>query len=234
MATARGLLLDGGTLRVPADAYDLASFRRWTRSDEFPESGRIDFVDGLIEVTMSPEDVSTHGSPKSAIHAAVFAEVRRRDLGEVWVDRTRLVHEKVGLSCEPDVLFLRWETLESGKAKLVPRTNAAEGRWIEIEGTADLVVEVVSDASVAKDTGRLRALYHAAGVREYWIADAREDSLRFSVLVWERAGYVPASQGRGGFARSRVLGRRVRLVRVPARAKLVRYTLEIVAASGVG
>ncbi len=37
------------------------------------------------------------------------------------------------------------------------------GRYVELEGAPDLVVEIVSDSSVAKDTQRLPPRYAAAG-----------------------------------------------------------------------
>jgi hypothetical protein len=38
--------------------HSLAEFRAWALSDDFPERGRIDYIDGRIEVDMSPENLS--------------------------------------------------------------------------------------------------------------------------------------------------------------------------------
>src|SRR5436309_2438449 len=53
------ILLDQD-IEIPA-IHNLAEFRRWALSDDFPHRGRIDYIDGRIEVDMSPEDLFTHG-----------------------------------------------------------------------------------------------------------------------------------------------------------------------------
>lgn len=213
-------------VRVPVGVHELAAFRRWAHSDAFPEKGRVDFIQGEVELDMSPEDLDTHGTPKVDVSAALCDEVRRRDLGRIWVDSTRLSNDEAQLSVEPDIILFLWETLESGRARLVPRAGGEPGRYVEIEGTADLIVEVVSDSSERKDTERLRERYFRAGVREYWILDARGSKLSFTVLRRTSRGYVAVRPGRGAFLQSRVLGRAVRVTRSPARMGLMTYRLE--------
>jgi len=84
----------------------------------------------------------------------------------------------------------------------------------------------VSDSSERKDTERLRERYFKAGVREYWILDARGSKLSFTVLRRAPRGYMAVRPGRGGFLRSAVLGRAVRVTRSPARMGLMTYRLE--------
>ena len=217
----------GAQVRIPSDVRDLASFRRWVHSKHFPTGGRIDWVDRCVEVDMSPEDLGTHGDPKTAIAGALFNAVRDRRLGKLWIDRARLSNPAADLSAEPDVLLCLRRTLLRGRARLVPRAGGEVGRYVEIEGTADIVVEVVSDSSVTKDTERLRAAYHRAGVAEYWIVDARSEALGFTVLHHAPGGYEPARPGRDGFVRSAVLRRKVRLTRTPDLLGLHEYTLEV-------
>lgn len=213
-------------VRIPVGFRDLETFRRWARSDGFPERGRIDFVAGDVEVNMEAEDLGTHGTPKVDISSDIREEVVRKDLGMIWVDRARVSNVDADLSLEPDIVLVLWETLESGRARLVPKAGRGAGRYVEIEGSVDLIVEIVSDFSEAKDTRRLRERYHRAGVREYWIVDARRAELLLTVLRWAPGGYVASPPGGAGFRRSRVLGHDVRLVRTPARMGLMRYSLE--------
>ena len=42
---AKSILFDN-RVRVPADVFDLASFRRWATSDDFPAEGRVSFFEG--------------------------------------------------------------------------------------------------------------------------------------------------------------------------------------------
>ena len=167
MATREAVLVfQPEGVRLPANLSTLEIFREWARSDRFPERGRIDWLEGEVTIDMSPEDLNTHGTPKSAIAAVLVFLIQRARRGAVYVDRARLSHPVADLSAEPDVLVLLFESIRAGLAKLVPKAGGKSGRHVEIEGAADLVVECVSDSSVAEDTTRLPALYHAAGVRE--------------------------------------------------------------------
>jgi Uma2 family endonuclease len=204
-------------LLIPAEAGTLEGFTRWALSEAFPETGRIDFLQGTVEVDMSPEDLQTHGKPKSTLHAYIERIVAAADLGEVYVDRASLRSTEVDLTCEPDVLFVSWESLESGRARHVRSALQEPGRFLQIEGAADLVVEVVSDGSVEKDTERLPPLYARAGVRELWLVDARGPELSFEILHLHGGRYRRAQPDAGGYRQSKVLGRRVRLRREPGR-----------------
>ena len=214
-------------IRIPAGVTDLETFRRWARSDEFPERGKITYLAGEVEIDMSPEEGNTHGSPKAAIANAIGLEVDARDLGVIYIDKMRLSNREAGLSAEPDVLVLLWPTIEAGRVRKVAKARGKKDRFVELEGTADIVVECVSDSSVGKDTKRLRELYHLARVREYWLADAREEPVRFALLRWTARRYVETRADAFGFVRSRALDRSVRLVAQPPRAGFVRWHLEV-------
>jgi Uma2 family endonuclease len=218
------LCADG--IEIPGSIVDLPRFRSWARSDDFPESGRVDWIAGRMEVDMSPEDLTTHGTPKSAIAGRLVNHIQEAERGLVFIDRARLSSPAAERSCEPDVLVILVETLESGRARFVPRARAGD-RFIEIEGSADLVVECISDSSEVKDRDRLRDAYHRAGVREYWIADARGPRVELELLRWREGGYEAASRLSSGFSRSEVLECEVRLVRRSGPGMVVFYRLEV-------
>jgi len=229
MNTSKGsptvaLLPEG--VEVPPGIHGLAAFRAWAHSDQFPRSGRIDWISGRIEVDMSPEDLNTHASPKTTIAAALTDVVHRPGKGMVFIDRTRISSPSADLSAEPDVVVVLLETLKSGRARLVPKAMGAPGRFVEIEGAVDLVVECVSDSSVEKDTKRLREVYHRAGVPEYWTVDVRAESIELSILLHEPSGYAPAPADSDGFFRSPLLGERVRLARDKEAEGLVFFRLD--------
>ncbi len=71
MASAATCVVFEELVEVPLTVGSLADFRRWALSDDFPETGRIDFIDGRIEVDMAPEDFFCHGTLKSEIARAL-------------------------------------------------------------------------------------------------------------------------------------------------------------------
>jgi Uma2 family endonuclease len=213
-------------LPIPGQARDLAGFRAWAVSPRFPERGRIDFLAGDLEVDMSPEDLQTHGLVKAEIAAVLQLLVARRGLGEVYIDRARISSPAANLSVEPDIVVVLWEALDSGRLRDVPAASGKPGRYIELEGAPDVVVEILSDGSVRKDLVRLPPLYAAAGVPELWQVDAREERLRFEILALGTDGYARVKPDSRGWTASPRLGGRFRLVRHPARPGRGGYRLE--------
>jgi Uma2 family endonuclease len=100
---------------------------------------------------------------------------------------------------------------------------------MELEGTPEWVLEVVSRSSVQKDTEWLRAAYHRAGIAEYWLIDAQYDEVSFQILRRRRDRYV-AVASRDGWARSTVFGRSFRLDRRKNRMERWTYALDVMPA----
>lgn len=145
--------LETEPLKIPIGIVDLASFRRWTLSDDFPESGKIDYLAGTIEVDMSPSNVWRHSGLKSSLAGELFNITKGR--GQIFVDQTRVVSPLADLSREPDIVFLSWESLKSGRVVLCPSAKPRDQfDLMELEGGPDLISEVVSPSSVTKDTKR--------------------------------------------------------------------------------
>ena len=214
-------------LRIPTALGDLGAFCAWARSEEFPEGVRIDYLAGEVDIDISPEDVTTHGTPKAAIVAGLhLLVVDDLDLGLVLTDSTRLSSPDAELSAEPDIMVILYASLRAARARLVPRSEGGEGRYVEVEGAADLVVECVSDASVAKDTRVLFGLYHRAGVAEYWIVDARAADPALAIHRWTATGYERMATDADGFAASPLLGWAFRLVRREPLPGIAVYRLE--------
>jgi Uma2 family endonuclease len=214
------------SIRIPQQARDLAGFRAWAVSSRFPENGRIDFLAGDLEVDMSPEDLHTHGLVKSEIATLLHSKVTHGGLGEVYIDRARVSSPRANLSVEPDVVVVFWETLDSGRLRYIPAASGKPGRYIEMEGAPDLVVEIVSSSSEKKDLARLPSLYAAAGIPELWLVDAREEAIRFEIRILGPEGYQIVEPGAEGWMRSSRLGYGFRLVRHEVRPGRWIYRLE--------
>jgi Uma2 family endonuclease len=95
-----------------------------------------------------------------------------------------------------------------------------------MEGSPDMVLEVVSDSSVRKDVQQLRQDYWEAGIREYWLVDARKEPLIFDILRYTPKGYRTAPK-KGGWIKSNVFGKSFRLTQQTSEYGDPEYTLEV-------
>jgi Uma2 family endonuclease len=209
---------------LPASACTLEGFRAWAKSDQYPERGRICFLDQEIFIDMSPEELKTHVKVKTEVGYALVGLNKKRKLGQLYGDGTLVTNVQANLSTIPDATFFLWESLDAGRVRLVP-LEGEEGQYMEVEGTPDWVMEVVSKTSVRKDSKRLRERYHRAGIPEYWLIDARGEEIDFQILLREEANYVPADNLKG-WQSSRVFGCLFRLVRQRDQGGFWDYTLQ--------
>lgn len=178
---------------IPAWVRNHASFRRWVRSPEFPERGQFAWLGSRFWTDLSMESDS-HNQIKSEFCEILRAWAKKFRLGKYWGDRMLLTHARAGLSTEPDGMFARWDTIRSGKVRLV---GGKEPDGTELRGTPDMVLEVVSRSSAWKDMTQLPDLYRAAGIAEFWRIDSRGVELTFDILRRGSGGYrkVPAQDG---------------------------------------
>jgi Uma2 family endonuclease len=208
---------------VPEGVTDLASFHGWLGSPAFPDFGRIDFLAGEIWIDMSEEQLFAHVRVKGEFCRVLSTLERERGQGFYLVDGARVSHPEADLSAVPDGVFLLNESIQAMRVQLMP---GAGGGHIRVLGGPDVVLEVVSDSSVQKDTVRLRELYWKAGVREYWLVDARRSPPRFTILRAGAKGFVVVRK-QGGWLRSEVLGQSFRLTQHADPLGHPAYTLEV-------
>jgi Uma2 family endonuclease len=149
---------------------------RYTYEDylSIPEdsSQRFEIVDGELFVTPTPR--ARHQQVVVSITRILATLALEHGLGEVFVGpiTVRLHDDTV---TEPDVVFLRTETLE-----LIDWN----GRII---GAPDLVVEILSPSNRGYDRNLKRRRYQASGVPELWIVDADEDTME----IWRPDSVTP-------------------------------------------
>ena len=142
--------------------------------------------------------------PASILHQRIIRRlllllglfVRARGLGEVLTGPFVAKLWPEGPAREPDVLYISQERLGS------------LGDMV-FAGGPDLMVEVISPDSAHRDREEKRKEYARAGVREYWVIEAREGArLRRSVTVYrldEAGQYGPPQTLRAGILYSMVL-----------------------------
>jgi Uma2 family endonuclease len=216
--------IPGGGVLIPPAAHTLDGFRTWALSDDYPERGEFHFLDQEIWIDLGQEELETHNLVRVEVGRALQNLNKRLKLGHLYGRGAFFTNDAANLATEPDALFVSYARLEKGRVKLMP-SNRQPGDYRELRGSPDCVVEVISNNSVGKDTWRLRRLYHRAGIPEYWLIDARGETIDFQVLVRQKKGYE-ASVGKGGWPASPLFGRRFRLVRERGPLDLWVYDLQ--------
>ncbi|MBX9580676.1 MAG: Uma2 family endonuclease [Gemmataceae bacterium] len=214
---------DGGKVTVPGWVTSIDAFRRWLDSDEAPEKARTWFLDGEVWVDMSKEQLFTHVDVKGAIFAVLWALVHAARAGRVYQDGLLLTNPAAGLSGNPDAVYVSHAAVADGRVRKIP---GAEVGFVELEGTPDMVLEVVSDSSEKKDNQVLREAYWEAGIPEYWLVDARGEDVEFDILQHGPKGYKAARKS-GGWAKSAVFGKSFKLTRGDDPNGNPEFTLEV-------
>lgn len=143
---------------------------RWTYSEfaRLPDSGsaRHEVIADQLVVTPAPS--LHHQRIAGRLFARLFEFVERQELGEVFPAPLDVLFGE-GDYMEPDIVFVREE--RAGQV-LTDRG---------VEGAPDLVVEILSPATEARDRGIKLDRYRRFGVGEYWIVDPGEQAIE----VWD-------------------------------------------------
>ena len=195
------------SVSVPSWVTDLESFRRWADSEEFPDGARVWFLKGQVWVDMSKEQVYTHVQAKTEFIVVLGGLVKAGDLGLFLADGVFLSNADADISGIPDAVYVSKKTLKAGRVRAL---EGMEKGHVELEGSPDMVLEVVSESSVKKDTVILRQGYWEAGIREYWLVDVREEPAKFDILKYSAKGYASARK-QDGWLKSSVFGKAFRL-----------------------
>lgn len=208
MTATHRLIVDDVSVSIPSWVVDHASFRRWFYMPDFPEQGCVSFLNGEVLFDMSHEQIFSHNRMKMVISRVLDSLATRRKIGVFYPDGLLLSHLGAEVSNNPDGVFVSNAGFENKTVRLVE--GAKEG-YIELEGSPDMVLEVVSDSSVRKDYELLRDAYWKANIREYWLVDARGERLEFQILKHGSKGYSSV-RAVGGWIKSAVFKKSFRLI----------------------
>ena len=172
------------TTRPPPAATILSP---WEQFDALPDDTKAELIDGELVYTMPVNE--RHNAVQLFIQTVLSLYVVKQGLGRVFADQFEM---RLGLQrFVPDASFVRTEHLD----RVLPT---------RIEGPADLVVEVLSPDSVARDRGVKLRDYATAGVQEYWLLDPEAE--RIEVYGRQPDGaFVPLSPDHTGTLASQVL-----------------------------
>lgn len=172
---------------------------------------------------MTREQLFTHLAVKNEFNMVVGGLVKSGRLGLYFPDGALLSNVDADIACIPDATFV-------ATASLADRDRLIEGKaegYVELEGSPDMVLEVVSRSSVNKDTVVLRRAYWEAGVREYWLVDARAEPLKFDILRHNAKAYRATPRKDGWFHFGRGRQKSFRLTQQAGPLGHPEYTLEM-------
>lgn len=168
-----------------------SAVRGWTYEEfaRLPDDGnRYEVIAGDLEVTPSPRP--KHQNVVGALAEFVRPFVRRHDLGQVFPGPIDVLFGE-GDYLVPDFVFVRRQQLG---------TVTDRG----VESAPDLVVEVLSKSTAARDRTVKRERYALYGVPEYWVIDPdrrrvevyrlREDPNQATVVT-DRLSWQPMENG---------------------------------------
>jgi Uma2 family endonuclease len=209
-------------VNVPSWVVDLASFRRWVESDDVPEKLHVWYLKGEVWIDMSKQQLFSHLSLKNAFNMVLGSLVKAGGMGLYMPDGMFLANVAADIGGNPDATFISNAALDAKRVRLV---EGKKGGYVEVEGSPDMVLEVVSASSVRKDTVVLRQAYWEAGAREYWLVDARREPLTFDILRHTAQGYKQARK-QDGWLKSAVFGKSFRLMHQLDKRGLPEFTLE--------
>ena len=129
-------------------------FLRWALTNQV----RAEWVEGEV-IVMAPGNIN-HQDLMGWLYRLLADFVEQRDLGKaILYCFTRMSKPRPQIRV-PDVLFIE-------KGRLAELVKSGQ----PVQGSPDLVMEIVSADSAARDWRENYAVYQAAGVREYWIID---------------------------------------------------------------
>ncbi len=147
---------------------------------EMSDDERYELLNG--ELVMAPAPLIGHQYVLSKLHIEMGAFVDEHNLGDMYSAPTDVVLSDTDV-VQPDLLFVSKEREDI----LTPEN---------IQGAPDLVVEILSPSTAARDRTLKLDLYARHGVHEYWLVDP--DARTIMVLLrGERRFEVAGIYGEG-------------------------------------
>jgi len=179
---------------------------QWTYQDylRLPDDGtQYEIIKGVLY--MVPAPTTAHQRASRNLEFQMWEFVRRHGLGDVFYAPTDVYLPGQETPVQPDLLFVA-----VGRAGIIQKRG--------VEGTPDLVVEIISPRTWWQDRRVKLPLYEETGVPECWIVDPDQGVIEVYVLErgsyallghWKR-GEVVVSRALAGFqvAVDEVLGSR--------------------------
>lgn len=132
-----------------------------------PDDGRRhEILDGELAVGPSPS--SAHQFVSYELVLALRTFVRARRLGRIWYAPLDLIFEPTVIM-QPDIFFV-----SNARSAIVTKRG--------VEGAPDLVIEILSESTAARDRGVKKQIYARHRVPRYWLIDVDRQTLEIFAL----------------------------------------------------
>lgn len=134
---------------------------------ELPDDGnRYEIING--ELIMTPAPIPIHQRISRIIGVQLSLFVEKYNWGEVFFSPCDVRLTETDL-VQPDIFFIAKEN-----EKIIGEKN--------IQGTPDLIIEILSPTTAYYDLIEKKELYEKFGVKEYWIVDPKKQWIEIYAL----------------------------------------------------
>ncbi|MBC8186320.1 Uma2 family endonuclease [candidate division KSB1 bacterium] len=147
----------------------------------FPDQDGIrkEIIEG--ELYMTPAPATKHQLIVLRLAKILDDYVLQYDLGTILISPFDVIFSNLNV-IQPDILFISKEN-----SKILTDLNA--------KGAPDLIVEILSPATMDNDRIYKKLVYEKSGVKEYWIVDSRNNVVEVWILKDKRYRlYVQAGE----------------------------------------
>jgi len=148
--------------------YMATKTKVWTYDDYYKldDEKRYEVIEGELIEMSAPRIIHQRISMNLSVELVLY--LRKHKIGEVFASPCDVVLSAVN-TFQPDLLFISQENL-----KIIQEKN--------ISGTPDLVIEILSPSNKDHDRIKKFNLYERFRVKECWIIDSDEKTIKVYVL----------------------------------------------------
>ncbi len=147
------------SFHIPNDKISYRKFLEWNGTE-----GWFEWIDGEVLKMSNPS--LRHQQLSRFLTSTLQFWAEQKNLGEIIPAPFQIKMDFRPSGRQPDIIFVATDNLHRLKKQYV-------------DGTADLVIEIVSPESFYRDNDLKFEEYEKAGVKEYWIIDYRMRTANF-------------------------------------------------------
>ena len=138
---------------------------------QLPEDKRYELIEG--DFYMTPSATTRHQTVSSKLQFRLTQYVEGKNFGLVLAAPLDVVFSDEDV-VQPDIIFIS----QDRKGIIKPEN---------IRGAPDLVIEILSPATAARDLGVKKRLYAKHAVLEYWVVNPEDQTIE--VMSWTEKGF---------------------------------------------